>query len=149
MSKTKMITCEAGDVIQAGKFSIEFIHGTTPSPTRWPSPSSARWVPSSTPATSRSTPPHQGGMIDLARSAPWDRRGCWLCWPTPPTWSARATPAARAAWANSFDALFKGCQDRIIVTTFASNVDRLQQIINGRPGTGARWRSPAGLWRTP
>ena len=26
VSKTKMITCEAGDVIQAGKFSVEFIH---------------------------------------------------------------------------------------------------------------------------
>jgi ribonuclease J len=30
----------------------------------------------------------------------------------------------------SFDALFKGCRERIIVTTFASNVDRIQQIIN-------------------
>ena len=31
---------------------------------------------------------------------------------------------------NSFDALFKGCEERIIVTTFASNVDRIQQIID-------------------
>ena len=31
---------------------------------------------------------------------------------------------------DSFDALFRGCQQRIIVTTFASNVDRVQQIIN-------------------
>ena len=30
----------------------------------------------------------------------------------------------------SFDALFRGCEQRIIVTTFASNVDRIQQIIN-------------------
>ena len=30
----------------------------------------------------------------------------------------------------SFDELFKGCGERIIVTTFASNVDRIQQIIN-------------------
>ena len=30
----------------------------------------------------------------------------------------------------SFDALFRGCEERIIVTTFASNVDRIQQIIN-------------------
>ena len=33
-------------------------------------------------------------------TAPWARRGCWRCWPTPPTWSARAIPAARAAWAT-------------------------------------------------
>ena len=31
---------------------------------------------------------------------------------------------------DSFDALFRGCQQRIIVTTFASNVDRIQQIID-------------------
>ena len=30
----------------------------------------------------------------------------------------------------SFDALFRGCEQRIIVTTFASNVDRIQQIIS-------------------
>ena len=31
---------------------------------------------------------------------------------------------------DSFDALFRGCEQRIIVTTFASNVDRIQQIID-------------------
>ena len=30
----------------------------------------------------------------------------------------------------SFDALFRGCESRIIVTTFASNVDRIQQVIS-------------------
>ena len=39
------------------------------------------------------------------------------------------TRSERAVGA-SFDELFKGCKERIIVTTFASNVDRIQQIIN-------------------
>ena len=39
---------------------------------------------------------------------------------------------------NSFDVLFKGCEERIIVTTFASNVDRLQQIINVAARYGRR-----------
>ena len=30
----------------------------------------------------------------------------------------------------SFEGLFEGCKERIILTTFASNVDRIQQIIN-------------------
>ena len=30
----------------------------------------------------------------------------------------------------SFDALFRGCDQRIIVTTFASNVDRIQQVVS-------------------
>ena len=39
------------------------------------------------------------------------------------------TRSERAVGA-SFDELFKGCKERIIVTTFASNVDRIQQIVN-------------------
>ena len=31
---------------------------------------------------------------------------------------------------DSFDALFNGCDQRIIVTTFSSNVDRIQQVVN-------------------
>ena len=42
----------------------------------------------------------------------------------------RATPRASAAWAPPSTALFRGCEQRIIVTTFASNVDRIQQIID-------------------
>ena len=32
--------------------------------------------------------------------------------------------------AEKFDQIFKGCEKRIIVTTFASNIQRIQQIIN-------------------
>ena len=43
-----------------------------------------------------------------------------------------------------------GCDERIIVTTFASNVDRIQQVINVaatlRPQGG---RHAAAAWRTP
>ena len=38
----------------------------------------------------------------------------------------------------SFDALFRGCEERIIVTTFASNVDRIQQIIDVAARYGRR-----------
>ena len=43
--------------------------------------------------------------------------------------SSRVIPRLSARSA-SFDKLFMGCDKRIIITTFASNVHRLQQIIN-------------------
>ena len=39
---------------------------------------------------------------------------------------------------DSFDALFRGCQQRIIVTTFASNVHRIQQIIDAAAACGRK-----------
>ena len=58
LNKTKLITCEAGEVVKAGKFTVEFIHVNHSIADAW-------WlchqVPgghrASTPATSRSTPP--------------------------------------------------------------------------------------------
>ena len=39
---------------------------------------------------------------------------------------------------ESFDALFRGCTSRILLTTFASNVHRIQQIINAAAKHGRR-----------
>ena len=42
---------------------------------------------------SRSTPPPLTGRSSTwPASASWGRRACWPCAPTPPMWSARATP---------------------------------------------------------
>ena len=39
---------------------------------------------------------------------------------------------------DSFDALFRGCQQRIIVTTFASNVHRVQQVLDAAAQCGRK-----------
>ena len=131
VSKTKMITCEAGDVIQAGKFSIEFIHVNH---SIADAVAFAIKCPVGTIVHTGDfkidTTPIQGGMIDLARFGALGQEGVLALLADSTNVERPGYTRSESSVGNSFDALFKGCQERIIVTTFASNVDRLQQIIN-------------------
>ena len=131
VSKTKMITCEAGDVIQAGKFSIEFIHVNH---SIADAVAFAIKCPVGTIVHTGDfkidTTPIQGGMIDLARFGALGQEGVLALLADSTNVERPGYTRSESSVGNSFDALFKGCQDRIIVTTFASNVDRIQQIIN-------------------
>lgn len=137
--KVKLNTCEAGDVVRAGKFSMEFIHVNH-------SIADAVAFAIKTPIGTLlhtgdfkiDTTPIQGGMMDLARLGELGREGVLAL-------LADSTNADRPGFTRtersvgaSFDALFKGCEERIIVTTFASNVDRLQQIIDVAARYGRR-----------
>ena len=131
LDKVKMITCEAGDVVRAGKFSVEFIHVNH---SIADAVAFAIKCPLGVCIHSGDfkidTTPVQGGMIDLARLGELGNQGvlALLCESTNVEKSGY-TRSERSVGA-SFDALFKGCEERIIVTTFASNVDRIQQIID-------------------
>ena len=76
VSKTKMITCEAGDVIQAGKFSVEFIHvnHSIADAVAFAIKSPVGTVVH-TGDFKIDTTPIQGGMIDLARFGALGREG--------------------------------------------------------------------------
>ena len=129
-SKVKLITCEAGDIVRAGKFSVEFIH------TNHSIADSVAFAIKSPVGTCIMTgdfkidpTPIQGGMADLARFGQLGKEGVL-------TLLADSTNVERPGFTKSersvgasFDALFRGCEQRIIVTTFASNIDRIQQII--------------------
>ena len=131
MDKTKLITCEAGEVVKAGRFSVEFIHVNH-------SIADAVAFAIKTPVGlcvhtgdfKIDSTPIQGGMIDLARLGELGKAGvlALLCDSTNVE-RPGYTKSERCVGA-SFDALFRGCDQRIIVTTFASNVDRIQQIIS-------------------
>jgi len=139
LDKTKIVTCEAGDVIRAGKFSVEFIHvnhsiaDAVAFAIRCPA-----GVCVHTGDFKIDTTPIQGGMIDLARFGELGNEGvlALLCDSTNVE-RPGYTRSERSVGA-SFDALFSGCTERIIVTTFASNVDRLQQIIDVAARYGRR-----------
>lgn len=93
VSKTKMITCEAGDVIQAGKFSVEFIHvnHSIADAVAFAIKSPVGTVVH-TGDFKIDTTPIQGGMIDLPASVLWGVMVCWPCWLTPPMWNAGIYP---------------------------------------------------------
>ena len=131
LSKTKIVTCEAGEVIRAGKFSVEFIHINH---SIADAVSFAIQTPVGTVVHTGDfkidTTPVSGGMIDLARLGQLGNEGvlAMLCDST--NVERPGYTKSESSVGASFDALFKGCDERIIVTTFASNVDRIQQVIN-------------------
>ena len=131
LDKTKLITCEAGEVVRAGVFRVEFIHvnhsiaDAVAFAIRTPVGVCVHTGDFKIDAT-----PIQGGMIDLGRLGQLGKEGvlAMLCDSTNVE-NPGFTKSERSVGA-SFDALFRGCEQRIIVTTFASNVDRIQQIIS-------------------
>ncbi|WP_251445674.1 ribonuclease J [Vermiculatibacterium agrestimuris] len=131
LGKTKLITCEAGETVKAGRFSVEFIHVNH-------SIADAVAFAIKTPVGlclhtgdfKIDATPVSGGMIDLARLGQLGKEGvlAMLCDSTNVEQSG-FTKSERSVGA-SFDALFRGCEERIIIATFASNVDRIQQIVS-------------------
>ncbi|MCI8474718.1 MAG: ribonuclease J [Oscillospiraceae bacterium] len=131
VNKTRLITCEAGETVKAGRFGVEFIHvnhsiaDAVAFAIRTPLGVCVHTGDFKIDAT-----PVSGGMIDLARLGQLGKEGV-LCLLSDSTnvESPGYTKSERSVGA-SFDALFRGCDERIIIATFASNVDRIQQIIS-------------------
>lgn len=131
VNKVKMITCEAGETIRAGRFTVEFIHANH---SIADAVSFAIKCPVGvcihTGDIKIDPTPIQGGMADLTRLGQLGKEGvlALLCDST--NVERPGFTKSEKSVGASFDALFRGCQSRIIVTTFASNIDRIQQIIN-------------------
>ena len=131
LDKTKLITCEAGEVVKAGKFSVEFIHVNH---SIADAVAFAIKCPIGTVVHTGDfkidTTPIQGGMIDLARFGELGKKGVLAMLSDSTNVERPGFTKSERCVGASFDSLFRGCDQRIIVTTFASNVDRIQQIIS-------------------
>ena len=131
LDKTKLITCEAGAVVKAGKFSVEFIHVNH---SIADAVAFAIKCPVGTCVHTGDfkidTTPIQGGMMDLARLGELGKEGVLALLADSTNVERPGYTRSERSVGASFDALFRGCEERIIVTTFASNVDRIQQIID-------------------
>ncbi len=127
LGKTKLVVCQAGDTVKAGRFSVEFIHVNH-------SIADAVAFAIHTPAGvcihtgdfKIDPTPISGGMIDLARLGELGRQGvlALLCDST--NVERPGYTKSERSVGNSFNALFQNCDERIIVATFASNVDRIE-----------------------
>ena len=81
------------------------------------------------------TTPISGGMIDLGRFAELGKHGVLALLSDSTNVENEGYSISESRVGERLDSLFNGSTQRIIVTTFASNVDRIQQVIN----TAARY----------
>ncbi len=140
--KTKIHIIKPGDRLQAGCFSVEPIHvnhsiaDSVAYAIRTPAGLVVQTGDFKIDVT-----PLQGEMTDLTRFGELGREGVLAL-------LMDSTNVERPGYTDSesrvferFDQLFKDCNKRIIVTTFASNVDRIRQIID----LAARYRRKVGI----
>ena len=127
--KVKLITHKPGDVVKAGCFSVEFIHVNH-------SIADAVAFAIHTPVGTvlvtgdfKIDPTAKDGMTDLARIGELGNAGvlAMLCDSTNVERQGY-TPSENVV-AEGLDRQFKNCDQRIIVTTFASNMHRIQSIL--------------------
>ena len=126
----KLHTHKPGDVVKAGCFSVEFIHVNH-------SIADAVAFAIHTPVGTvvmtgdfKIDPTAEGGMTDLARLGELGNKGvlALLCDST--NVERQGYTPSETVVAEGLDRQFKNCDQRIIVTTFASNMHRLQAILN-------------------
>ncbi len=127
--KVKLITHKPGDVVKAGCFSVEFIHVNH-------SIADAVAFAIHTPVGTvimtgdfKIDPTANDGMIDLARFGALGNEGvlALLCDSTNVDRQGY-TPSENIV-AEGLDRQFKNCDQRIVVTTFASNMHRIQSVL--------------------
>ena len=128
---TQIFTKKAGDRFKLGCFEVEFIHVNH---SIADSVALAIRTPIGTVIHTGDfkidVTPIQGEMIDLARLGQLGKQGVLALLSDSTNVERPGHTDSERKVAEKFDELFKGCEKRIIVTTFASNVQRIQQIVN-------------------
>ena len=140
LKSTKLNTLEAGQTVRLGEFKIEFIHTNH---------SIADSV-----AVALHTPvgvllhtgdfkidptPIDGDMIDLARIGELGNQGILALFSDSTNADRPGYTMSESSVGKTFDTLFeRGIDKRIIIATFASNIHRVQQIINSAEKYGRK-----------
>lgn len=132
LERASLNVVNAGQMVNFGSIQVEFIHVNHSIP-------DAVGFGIHTPAGivvmtgdfKIDTTPIQGEMIDLARFAELGREGVLALLSDSTNSERPGFTASERTVGGSFDTLFQRAQEkRIIIATFASNIHRVQQIIN-------------------
>lgn len=125
----KLITHKPGDVVKAGCFTVEFIHVNH-------SIADAVCFAIHTPVGTvvmtgdfKIDPTASDGMMDLARLGQLGNEGVLALLADSTNVERQGYTPSENVVAESLDRQFKNCDQRIIVTTFASNMHRIQAVI--------------------
>ena len=129
LGTVKLHTHKPGDVVKAGCFSVEFIHVNH-------SIADAVAFAIRTPVGTvvftgdfKIDPTAKDGMIDLARLGQLGNEGVLALLADSTNVERHGYTPSESIVAESLDRQFKNCDQRIIVTTFASNMHRIQAVL--------------------
>ena len=133
--KVKLINHKPGDVVKAGCFTVEFIHVNH-------SIADAVCFAIHTPVGTvvmtgdfKIDPTAKDGMIDLARLGELGNQGVLALLADSTNVERQGYTPSENIVAENLDRQFKDCDQRIVVTTFASNMHRIQAVL----ATAARY----------
>ena len=139
VKSTKLITVDPGKSVRAGKFTVEFIHvnHSIADSVAFAIHTHLGTVVHTGDFKIDSTP-IDGEVIDLARLGELGKEGV-LALLADSTNAERPgfTPSEKTVGA-AFSRQFQNCEERIIVTTFASNVHRIQQVLDAAAQHGRK-----------
>ena len=126
----KLITHKPGDVVKAGCFTVEFIHVNH-------SIADAVAFAIKTPVGTvimtgdfKIDPTSADGMMDLARLGQLGNEGVVALLADSTNVERQGYTPSENVVAESLDRQFRNCDQRIIITTFASNMHRIQSVIS-------------------
>ena len=131
LKQTKLITVEAGEMIRVGKFYVEFIHvnHSIADSVAFAIHTDMGVIVHTGDFKIDSTP-IDGDVIDLGRFGELGREGVLALLADSTNVERPGYTMSERTVGKTFDRLFTGCKQRIIVTTFASNIHRIQQVID-------------------
>ncbi|MCI6567517.1 MAG: ribonuclease J [Dysosmobacter sp.] len=136
---TKLTTVEPGETVRAGKFNVEFIHVNHSI-----ADSVAFAIHTKMGAVVHTgdfkidSTPIDGDVIDLARFGELGKEGVLALLADSTNVERSGYTMSESVVGKTFMRQFTGCKDRIIVTTFASNVHRIQQVLDAAAACGRK-----------
>lgn len=139
VKSTKLITVEPGKTVRAGKFNVEFIHvnHSIADSVAFAIHTNLGVVVHTGDFKIDSTP-IDGDVIDLARFGELGKEGVLALMADSTNVERPGYTMSESVVGKTFMRQFQGCEDRIIITTFASNVHRIQQVLDAAAACGRK-----------